>query len=411
MVNVFETLKERGFVQQVTDEDTLRQVFDKSAVTAYTGYDPTADSLHIGNLLTIMPLIHLQRAGHRPLAVVGGGTVMVGDPSGKTELRKMLSEETILKQTESIRSQLSRYLNFDEGGAIIENNASWILDLNYIQFLREIGRHFSVNKMLSFEAYKIRLETGLSFLEFNYQLLQAYDFLILYRKHGCRLQMGGDDQWGNIVAGTDLIRRIERVEAHGLTYPLVASSSGAKMGKSVAGAIWLDEKLTPPYDYYQYWVNTDDRDVERFLAMFTFLPMEEVKRLGALKDADIRTAKQVLAYEATVITHGEEAAKKAQEAALSAFKGGGDAVGVPVHNVIMPQLDEGVLLVNLLVDSGLSASKSEARRLVKQGGAYVNNEKVRDMEYMVTSSMLDNKGALMMRSGKKRHVRIVGISP
>jgi tyrosyl-tRNA synthetase len=330
MANVLDTLKSRGFLQQVTDEDAVRRLFESERVTAYTGYDPTAESLHVGNLLTIMPLVHLQQAGHRPIAIVGGGTVMVGDPSGKTELRKMLDENTIGAQTDLIRKQLSAYLDFDSGKSLIENNADWLLDLNYIQFLREIGRHFSVNRMLSFESYKIRMETGLSFLEFNYQILQAYDFLVLFRKHGCKLQTGGDDQWGNIVSGTDLIRRMEGAETHGLTYPLVTTAAGVKMGKTVAGAVWLDPKMTSPYDFYQFWINTDDRDVERFLAMFTFLSMEEVKRLGSLAGSDIREAKQVLAYEATVITHGKEEAERAREAALSAFSGDGQAEGVPI---------------------------------------------------------------------------------
>ncbi len=406
MDNVFDTLKERGFIKQVTDEGAVRRLFDRSTVTAYTGYDPTADSLHVGNLLTIMPLIHLQRAGHRPLAIVGGGTVMVGDPSGKTELRKLLSEEVILAQTAGIRDQLGRYLDFDSGRALIENNADWILDLNYIQFLREIGRHFSVNRMLSFESYKIRMETGLSFLEFNYQILQAYDFLVLYRRHGCKLQLGGDDQWGNIVSGTDLIRRMESGEAHGMTWPLVQSASGTKMGKTEKGAVWLDAKRTTPYDFYQFWINTEDPDVERFLAMFTFLPMEEVRRLGALKGADIREAKKVLAYEATVITHGKEEADRAKEAARSAFHGDGQAKGVPVHHVALAELEAGIPVVDLFVNAGLAASRGEARRLIKQGGAYVNNDKVPDLEFQVTASLLDENQDLMLRAGKKRYVRI-----
>jgi tyrosyl-tRNA synthetase len=406
MTNVYDTLKERGFLYQVTDEDAVRRLFNAGRVTAYTGYDPTADSLHVGNLLTIMPLVHLQRAGHRPLAVVGGGTVMVGDPSGKTEMRKMLDAETIQSQTDCIRNQLSMYLDFGEDKAIIENNADWILDLNYIDFLRYVGRHFSVNRMLSFESYKIRLETGLSFLEFNYQILQAYDFLVLFRKHGCTLQMGGSDQWGNIVAGTDLIRRMESADAHGMTYPLVASASGAKMGKTEKGAVWLDKDRYSPYDYYQFWVNTDDRDVRKFLALFTFLPMEEVERLGALEGADIREAKQVLAYEATVITHGKEAADQARQAAQSAFSGDGKADGVPVHHVAEKDLEAGIPAVDLLADTGLAASKSEARRLIKQGGAYINKDKIPDIAYRVDANMLDDQGSLMMRAGKKKLVRL-----
>jgi len=406
MANVYDTLMERGFVQQVTDEKAVRDLFEKETVTAYIGYDPTAESLHIGNLLTIIPLMHLERAGHRPLAVVGGGTVMVGDPSGKTEMRKMLNKEAIIKQTSLIRAQLQRYLDFEGGKAIIENNADWILGLNYIEFLRDIGRHFSVNRMLSFESYRMRLEKGLSFLEFNYLLLQSYDFLVLFRKHGCKLQMGGADQWGNIVSGTDLIRRLESAEAQGLTFPLVTNASGGKMGKTEKGAVWLDAKLTSPYDYYQFWVNCDDQDVKRWLALFTFLPMEEVNRLGALEGADLREAKQVLAFEATKITHGEEEARRSREAALAAFGGGGKSDAIPTHSVPAVELEKGIPAIQLFVDAGLAASKGEAKRLVKQGGAYVNDEAVAGIDQTVTAGALDDDGTLMLRAGKKKYVRI-----
>jgi len=406
MTNVYDTLMERGFVQQVTDEKAVRDLFDSETVTAYIGYDPTAESLHIGNLLTIMPLMHLERAGHRPLSIVGGGTVMVGDPSGKTEMRRMLDEDTIKKQTGLIRGQLQRYLDFDGGKSIIENNADWLLELNYIEFLRDIGRHFSVNRMLSFESYKMRMEKGLSFLEFNYQLLQSYDFLVLFRMHGCKLQMGGDDQWGNIVSGTDLIRRLESAEAQGLTFPLITTASGGKMGKTEKGAVWLDAALTSPYDYYQFWINCDDRDVKRWLALFTFLPMEEVERLGALEGADLRTAKQTLALEATKITHGEEEAGRAREAALAAFGGGGKMDSIPTHTVPAADLEAGIPAIQLFVDAGLAASKGEARRLVKQGGAYLNNDKISDIEEIIKADALDKDGTLMLRAGKKKYVRI-----
>ncbi len=406
MTSVYDTLLERGFIQQVTDEKAVRDLFDKEQVTAYVGYDPTAESLHVGNLLTIMPLVHLERAGHRPLVIVGGGTVMVGDPSGKTELRKMLDKETILKQTGFIRSQFERYLHFEENKAIIENNADWLLDLNYIEFLREIGRHFSVNRMLSFESYKARMEKGLSFLEFNYQLLQAYDFLVLFRKHGCRLQMGGDDQWGNIVSGTDLIRRMEGGEAYGLTSPLVTTASGTKMGKTEKGAIWLDAKMTSPYDYYQFWINSDDRDVKRWLAIYTFLPMEEVNRLGALEGADLREAKQVLAFEATKITHGEDEAKRARDAARAAFGAGGAEDGIPTHTVETADLEAGISVIDLFTSAGLARTKSEARRLIKQGGAYVNKDRISDIEQTVTADAAGSDGSFMIRAGKKKYVRI-----
>lgn len=408
MANVFDTLKERGFVRQVTDEEAVRKLFDRGPVTAYVGYDPTADSLHVGNLLTIMPLVHLQRAGHRPLIVVGGGTGMVGDPSGKTEMRRLLDDSLIRKQTDDIRDQFGRYLDFSEGRGIIENNADWLLELNYISFLREIGRHFSVNRMLTFESYKIRMEKGLSFLEFNYQILQAYDFLVLFRKHGCRLQMGGDDQWGNIVSGTDLIRRMESAEAYGLTSPLVTTASGHKMGKSEKGAVWLDARRTSPYDYYQFWINCDDRDVKRWLGLYTLLPMEEVNRLGALEGADIREAKKTLAFEATRITHGEDEAVRARDAAGAAFGAGeGGSEGIPTHAVDLADLEAGIAAVQLFVDSGLSSSKGEARRLIKQGGAYINNSRIPDVEFIVTADALDDEGALLLRAGKKKYMQIM----
>jgi len=411
MTNVYDTLQERGFIEQVTDEAAIRDLFDREQVTAYVGFDPTAESLHVGNLLHIMTLKHLELAGHRPVAIVGGGTVMVGDPSGKTEMRKLLDKDTIGAQTAQIRSQLGRYLDFDGGKSIIENNADWLLDLNYIAFLREIGRHFSVNRMLSFESYKIRLEKGLSFLEFNYQLLQAYDFLVLYRNHGCRLQTGGNDQWGNIVAGTDLIRRLESAEAYGFTTPLVTTASGAKMGKTADNAMWLDGTMLSPYDYYQFWVNSDDRDVKRWLSLYTFLPMEEVNRLGALEGAKIRDAKRVLAFEATKLTHGEEQAHKAQEAALAAFGGGaaGDREGIPTHDVALSALREGVPVLQLLVDSGLAPSKGDAKRLIRQGGAYLNKDKVADLDFLATADFLDDEGCLMLRAGKKKYVQVRGV--
>ena len=406
MTNVYDTLQTRGFIKQGTDEKAVRDLFEREQVTAYVGYDPTAESLHVGNLLSIMALKHLEIAGHRPLTIVGGGTGMVGDPSGRTELRQMLGADTIGKQTACIRGQLQRYLDFDGKKSLIENNADWLLDLNYIEFLREIGRHFSVNRMLSFEAYKARMEKGLSFLEFNYQLLQAYDFLVLYRMHGCRLQMGGDDQWGNIVAGTDLIRRTESAEAFGLTSPLVTTASGAKMGKTAEGGVWLDAGRVSPYDYYQFWVNCDDRDVKRWLALYTFLPMDEVERLGAFEGEKIRDAKQVLAFEATKITHGEEEAQTARDAALAAFSGGGDMDGVPTRKVARAALEAGIEAIQLFVEAGLVGSRGEAKRLIKAGGAYVNKEKVPAIDHAITADLLDGEGCFMIRAGKKKYVRI-----
>src|SRR5215510_9661333 len=322
MENVFDVLRARGFVQQVTHPDVLRQRLDSERLTFYIGYDPTARSLHIGSLLTIMAMATMQRAGHRPLVIVGGGTAMVGDPSGRTEMRQMLSQEAIAQNVQALRGQLQRYLSFEgDHGAIIVNNVDWLAELKYIDFLRDIGRHFSVNRMLTFEAYKQRLETGLSFLEFNYQLLQAYDFLVLFQHYGCILQIGGDEQWGNMVAGVELIRRVADGEAFVMTFPLLATASGQKMGKTAAGAIWLDAELTSPYEFYQFWINVDDRDVQRFLKYYTFLPLEEITRLSALQGAELRQAKEVLAFETTKLTHGEDEAHKARDAAYALFEG------------------------------------------------------------------------------------------
>lgn len=405
--NVFEVFKARGFIQQVTDEEKLPQILGKEKVTAYIGFDPTADSLHAGSLMPIMALVHLQRLGHFPIVILGDGTAMIGDPSGRTEMRQMLYAEQIKKNGEKLKSQLNRYLHFDEGKAAIVNNGEWLLDLKYIDFLRDIGRHFSVNRMLAAESYKIRLETGLSFLEFNYQLLQAYDFLTLFRSHNCILQMGGDDQWGNIVAGIDLIRRMESKQAYGITFPLLETASGQKMGKTAQGALWLDAEKTSPYEFYQYWINVDDQDVRRFLAFFSLLPMEEVNRLGALQGADIREAKQILAYEATKITHSEEAAKEAKRASQAAFgdsKGNFD--GMPSTRIKEKLFHEGVNVVELFHQVGLVSSKSDARRLIQQGGCYVNDEKVASIDQVIGSSYIVNR-AIMLRTGKKRYHRVV----
>jgi len=423
MHNVFDILQERGFVQQVTDEAALRQLLGQEQVTGYIGFDPTAASLHAGSLLPIMALLHLERAGHRPVAIVGGGTALVGDPSGKTEMRPLLTREQIAANGELLRQQLGRYLDFEGGKALALDNADWLLDLNYVDFLREIGRHFSVNRMLAAEAYKIRLETGLSFLEFNYQLLQAYDFLVLYRRYGCKLQMGGDDQWGNILAGTDLIRRLEGAEAYGLTFPLLETASGQKMGKTAEGAVWLDAQQTSPYDFYQYWINTEDPDVVRFLGYFTFLPMTEIRAVQDLEGADLNLAKSVLAYEATKITHGEAAARQARAAAEAVFgprelppdllpsstipRAGGRSLDAVPTTVLAPaRLEAGVHVVDLFVEVGLASSKSDARRLIRDGGAYVNDQRVTDSDQLVTLEQVGSAGA-MLRKGKKQYHRVV----
>jgi len=406
MSNIYDTLNERGFIAQATDEDALRKILANESVTFYIGFDSTADSLHAGSLVTIMAMMHLQQAGHRPIGLVGGGTTMIGDPSGKTELRKMLTPDIIQQYGEGIHRQLNQYLNFDDGQAIAENNASWLLDLNYVNFLRDIGRHFSVNRMLTAEAYKQRLERGLSFIEFNYQILQAYDYLELYRRYGCTLQMGGNDQWGNIVAGVDLIRRVEGVTVQAITYPLLTTASGAKMGKSAAGAIWLDPNKLKPYDYYQYWINCDDRDVEKLLKIFTFLPLDEIKRLAALSGADIREAKRVLAYEATVITHGEAEAKAAEIAAQSAFGSGQDLSAIPTTTIPKTQLTAGIGVLALFTQVGLTKTNSDARRMLKQGGIYVNDQRIDNPKTMITTDNVTTDG-IMLRAGKKKYHRVV----
>lgn len=405
MANVYDSLKARGFVEQVSDEEGLCAALESSC-TCYIGYDPTASSLHVGNLFTIMALAHMQRAGHRPIAIVGGGTGMIGDPSGKTEMRQMLTPEQIDENLQAIKGQIGRVVDFDAGRALIINNADWLLPLNYIAFLRDIGRHFSVNRMLAAESYRMRMETGLSFIEFNYQLLQAYDFLHLYQEYGCLLQMGGNDQWGNILAGVDLIRRVTGGEAFAMTFPLLTMASGAKMGKTAQGAVWLDAERLSPYDFYQFWVNTADEDVERFLKIYTFLPLDEIAALGALQGAEIRRAKQVLAYEATRLIHGPDQAEQAQEAAQSLFGGGQAADNVPTSMLTREQVGEGLEVVALFQLVGLCASRSDGRRLVQQGGAYVDDEPVADADRLITYDGLAGDG-LLLRAGKKRYHRVV----
>jgi tyrosyl-tRNA synthetase len=406
MPNVLETLVERGFVQDVSDMDRLRSRLEQP-LTLYCGFDPTAPSYHVGNLLQIMMLAHFQRAGHRPIAVVGGGTGMVGDPSGKTEARKLLSIEEIEFNLQGQRRQLDRYLDFSDGKALIVNNADWLLPLNYIAFLRDIGRYFSVNQMLTAEAYRTRLETGLSFIEFNYMLLQAYDFLHLYRAQGCVLQIGGSDQWGNCLAGADLIRRAAGGEAFVLVAPLLTTASGQKMGKTERGAVWLDAELTSPYEYYQYWINVDDRDVARLLAIYTFLPIEDVRELAKLEGADLRSAKERLAFEATRLTHGDEAAEQARATSRALFGGEDEpADSAPASHRPAESLRSGVPVVELLVETGLAPSKGAARKLIQQGGAYLNGRRVELPEALVTLDDLDDSG-LLLRAGKKRYHRIL----
>jgi len=405
--NVFDVLTERGFIEQVSDAEGVRAAVERP-ISCYVGFDPSATSFHVGNLVPIMALAQMQRHGHRPIAVIGGGTGMVGDPSGKTEMRKLLSVEQIDANLVNLKAQIANLLDFSEGRALMVNNADWLRPLNYLEFLRDIGRHFSVNRMLAAEAYRTRYESeaGLNFLEFNYMLLQAYDFLHLFREHGCVLQAGGNDQWGNILAGVDLIRRVDGQQAYAITYPLVTTNSGAKMGKTAAGAVWLDPDLVSPFEYYQYWINTEDADVERFLAIFTFLPMDQVRALGRQSGADIRQSKEVLAFEATRILHGEAAARAAQDASRQLFGAGLATDAVPTAELDMTVLEAGILAPELFEQVGLCRSRSEARRLIQQGGAYINDKLVTSADERITSAYLRD-GAILLRAGKKRYYRIV----
>jgi len=404
-----ETLNERGFIQQCSDLDGLSKVMDEGPITFYIGCDPTGPSLHIGHMVPFFAFRHLVAAGHKGIALLGAGTARIGDPSGKSEMRKMISYEAIDANAERFKAQLDRFVGFDGRNAYTANNKDWLADLNYIDFLRDIGRHFSVNRMLSFEAYKIRMEAGLSFIEFNYQLLQSYDFLQLYKRHGCRLQIGGDDQWGNIVAGIELIRRVEGAECFALTFPLVMTADGKKMGKTEKGALFLDPAMTSPYDFFQYWRNVADADVERFLLMFTFLPAAECRELGRAKDAGINAAKERLAWEVTALIHGKEEADKALAAAKAAFgaAGAGDLSQVPSKRIARVELAKGMGVLDVFLYSGLVPSKSEARRLVQQGGATINDRKIDDEKAVIDAGWLDAQGALMLRAGKKRVFRLI----
>lgn len=401
------TLKERGFFAQCSDIDALSALMDEGPVSFYVGIDPTGSSLHIGHLVPLYAMAHLSKAGHMPFALVGGGTARIGDPSGKTESRKMLTVEQINSNVASISAQIDRFLSAAGAqNATMVNNADWLAGLNYIDFLRDIGKHFSVNRMLTFETYKMRLETGLSFIEFNYQLLQSYDFLELHRKHGVRLQIGGDDQWGNIVAGVDLTRRVERSEVYALTFPLVTRDDGKKMGKTEEGAIFLDPEMCSPYEMYQYWRNVPDSDVGKFLLTYTFLPTEECRELGSKEGQAINESKERLAFEATAIIHGVEDAERAREAAKSAFSGGGATDAIPDITIAASEIDAGIGVLDLFARTDLCASRGEARRLVSQGGARVNDQQITDINATIDAGFVEN-GELLLRAGKKRYFRVI----
>jgi len=420
---VYNQLERRGFIYQATHEQELQDKLTAESQTFYIGFDPTADSLHVGSLIPIIAMMHLQRAGHRPIAVLGGGTAMVGDPSGKTELRQMLTREDIDLNGIGIRQQLERFLKLEPGQGLLINNADWLEKLSYIDFLRDVGRHFSVNRMLTAESYRQRLESGLSFIEFNYMLLQAYDFYILNRDYQCTIQMGGQDQWGNIVAGVDLIRRMEGKEAYGITFPLLTTSSGEKFGKTAAGAVWLDEKRTSVYDFYQFWRNCEDGERGRLLRLFTFLPLTEISELEQMEDQAINRVKEILAYEVTSLVHGPQKAAEAYRtatgqfgsadpdnrvktsSAITSIKPSESLDSLPQTTITTTQLEKGITIVELFIKTGLCSSKGQARRLLQQGGGYCNDSRVTEDREITQSDF--NDGQIMLRAGKKRYHRIV----
>ena len=403
-MTVLDILKERGFVQQLTHENEIAELLAKEKITFYIGFDPTADSLHVGHFLGMMVMSHMQQAGHRPVCLIGGGTTMVGDPSGKTDMRKMMTQDDIIYNGERFKKQMQRFIDFSDGKALMVNNADWLLKLNYIEFLRDIGMHFSVNRMLTAECFKQRLDKGLSFLEFNYMLMQAYDFLALSRQCNCVMQMGGDDQWSNILAGADLIRRKESKLAYGLTFTLLTTSDGRKMGKTEKGALWLDAEKTSPYDFYQYWRNINDADVEKCLALLTFMPMDEVRRLGALKDKEINHAKKTLAFEVTKLIHGQQEAEKAEQAAEALFSGAGALDNAPTVTISPEAL--GTKIIDILTAAGIVPSKSEGRRLIQQGGLSIGDTKVTDLDFLLTADLFEDN-SLLIRKGKKNYHRLV----
>lgn len=403
--NVFDALKQRGYLAQVTHEEKVRELLAKPGVTFYVGFDPTADSLHVGHFLQMMVMAHMQRAGHRPIALLGGGTGMIGDPSGRSDLRQVLTVEKIQDHVRRFQDQMRILLDFSKGQAIMVDNADWLLDLNYIEFLREIGSQFSVNRMLTAECFKQRLEKGLSFLEFNYMLMQAYDFLVLSRRHDCQLQLGGDDQWSNILAGVDLVRRKDQKEAYGMTFQLLTTSAGVKMGKTAKGALWLDEKRTSPFDFYQYWRNIDDADVIDCLKKLTFLPLSEIEAYARLEGQAINEAKKRLAHEVTTIVHGAKAADKAQEQTRALFEQSGQAKDMPETVLGAKEIQSEPLLIDVLLAADVIASKGEGRRLCVQGGLYLNDVPVSDFSRTLTADDFAD-GTAIVRRGKKVHHRL-----
>ncbi|MCL2162926.1 MAG: tyrosine--tRNA ligase [Oscillospiraceae bacterium] len=406
MPGVYDTLLERGYIAQATHEEDVRHLLNEGKTTYYVGFDPTADSLHVGHFLPIMVMAHLQRAGHRPIALIGGGTTMVGDPSDRTDMRKMLSADEISKNADIFKEQLSKFLDFSEGKAIMIDNAEWLMKLNYVDFLREIGVHFSVNRMLTAECYRSRMEKGLSFIEFNYMIMQSYDFLELHNRFGCSLQIGGDDQWSNILSGVDLIRRMKGNDAYGLTLNLLTTKEGVKMGKTQKGALWIDANKTSPYEFYQYWRNVHDDDVINCLKLLTFLPMERINEYAALKGEQLNGAKQLLAYELTDIVHGRDAAGKAAELAGALFGSGSNTENLTTTHLTANDIVSGLAIIDLLYMCKIAPSKSEARRLITQGGIYVNGEQVKAIDFLITESSFI-EGELLLKKGKKTYHKVI----
>jgi tyrosyl-tRNA synthetase len=405
-MHVLDILKERGFIAQVTFEEELYRQLEKEPTVFYVGFDPTAFSLHFGHFIPILAMAHMQQAGHIPLALVGGGTAQIGDPTGRSELRQMLTPETLAKNVSGIHSQLSRFIDFSGGRALMDDNAEWLTKLNYLDFIREIGVHFSVNRMIAAECYKQRMEQGLTFLEFNYMLMQAYDFLELFRRHRCLLQMGGDDQWSNMLAGADLIRRKEHTAAFACTFNLLLNAQGVKMGKTERGALWLDAEFCSPYEFYQYWRNIADTDVEKCLGLLTFLPMTEVRRLSRLEGAGINEAKSTLAFETTRLVHGEAEAEKAQQASAALFSGGSSMDDIPSFELTQKQLEEDNRLTTILFLSGLCQSRSQARKMIEQGAVTIGETRAEDPEMRLHRDDFPAEG-LLLRRGKKNYSRIL----
>ena len=400
-MNILDELKERDYIEQTIYEDDLRKLLENENVPFYIGIDPTADSLHIGHFVSLMVAGHLQRAGHRPIILMGGGTAIIGDPSGKTDMRKMLSREEINHNVECIKKQVGRFVNFEgDNGAIIVNNADWLTDLKYVDFMREIGSQFTISKMLSAECYKTRLETGLTFFEMGYMLMQSYDFLTLYKKYGCKLQIGGNDQWSNIIGGVNLIRKFGHDDSFAFTFKLLTTKEGKKMGKTEKGALWLDKDKTSPYEFYQYWRNVDDKDVKKVLCMLTFLPMDEINKLTSVEGEKINKAKKIAAYEITKLIHGEEEAKKAEEAAEALFSGNGNTDNMPTA-----EINDGSSILDAIISAGFATSKGQARTLIVQGGIMLNEEKINDINYVISKTTLGEDAIL--KKGKKNYCKII----